>query len=66
MGSVVVGLYQRAEAITDSEVKQVVDILKVLLCYSNNSWPSVLARVLGGPEAVQRELVTLLEYLRMK
>jgi D-alanyl-D-alanine carboxypeptidase/D-alanyl-D-alanine-endopeptidase (penicillin-binding protein 4) len=39
---------------------KLVDILKVLLCYSNNFMAERIGETLGGPESVRRELVTSL------
>jgi len=61
MGSVVVGpVSTGAKLVLTQKSSKLVDILKVLLCYSNNFMAERIGESLGGPEAVQRELVTLL------
>src|SRR5207247_9783051 len=39
---------------------KLVDILKVLLCYSNNFMAERIGDTLGGPESVRRQLIALL------
>jgi D-alanyl-D-alanine carboxypeptidase len=50
-----------AKLLLTQKSSKLVDILKVLLCYSNNFMAERIGEALGGPDAVQRELVTLLE-----
>jgi D-alanyl-D-alanine carboxypeptidase/D-alanyl-D-alanine-endopeptidase (penicillin-binding protein 4) len=61
MGAVVVGpVSTGAKLLVTQKSSKLVDILKVLLCYSNNFMAERIGESLGGPEAVQRELVALL------
>jgi D-alanyl-D-alanine carboxypeptidase/D-alanyl-D-alanine-endopeptidase (penicillin-binding protein 4) len=61
MGQVVVGpVPNGARLLLTQKSSKLVDILKVLLCYSNNFMAERIGESLGGPDAVQRELVTLL------
>ena len=39
---------------------KLVDILKVLLCYSNNFMADRIGEALGGPESVRQQLITML------
>jgi D-alanyl-D-alanine carboxypeptidase/D-alanyl-D-alanine-endopeptidase (penicillin-binding protein 4) len=62
MGAVVVApVSTGAKLLLTQKSSKLVDILKVLLCYSNNFMAERIGEALGGPDAVQRELVTLLE-----
>jgi D-alanyl-D-alanine carboxypeptidase/D-alanyl-D-alanine-endopeptidase (penicillin-binding protein 4) len=61
MGTVVVGpVTSGAKLLLTQKSSKLVDILKVLLCYSNNFMAERIGESLGGPEAVERELITLL------
>src|SRR6266567_1133899 len=49
-----------AQALLTHKSSKLVDILKVLLCYSNNFMAERIGESLGGPESVRRELVSYL------
>jgi len=49
-----------AKLLLTQKSSKLVDILKVLLCYSNNFMAERIGETLGGPESVSRELVTYL------
>jgi D-alanyl-D-alanine carboxypeptidase/D-alanyl-D-alanine-endopeptidase (penicillin-binding protein 4) len=61
MGEVVVGpVAANAKLLLTQKSPRLVDILKVLLCYSNNFMAARLGDSLGGPESVTQQLVALL------
>jgi len=47
-----------AKLLFTQKSSQLVDILKVLLCYSNNFMAERIGEALGGPEAVRQQLIT--------
>ena len=49
-----------AKLLLTQKSSKLVDILKVLLCYSNNFMAERIGESLGGPESVRRELVRYL------
>ena len=58
MGSVVVGpVAPSAQLLLTQRSSKLVDILKVLLCYSNNFMAERIGEALGGPKAVQAQLI---------
>ncbi len=63
---VVMGEVQTASAppsarlVLTQKSSKLVDILKVLLCYSNNFMAERIGDTLGGPESVRRQLIALL------
>ena len=61
MGEVTVGpVTPNAKLLLTQKSSPLVDILKVLLCYSNNFMAARIGESLGGPESVKRQLVALL------
>ncbi|MFN2532050.1 MAG: D-alanyl-D-alanine carboxypeptidase [Pyrinomonadaceae bacterium] len=61
MGEVVVGnVSAAAKLLLTQKSSKLVDILKVLLCYSNNFMAERIGETLGGPNSVQQQLVTKL------
>lgn len=58
MGNVGVGpVAAGAKLLLTQKSSRLVDILKVLLCYSNNFMAERIGDTLGGPEAVQQQLI---------
>jgi D-alanyl-D-alanine carboxypeptidase/D-alanyl-D-alanine-endopeptidase (penicillin-binding protein 4) len=49
-----------AKLLLTQKSSKLVDILKVLLCYSNNFMAERIGESLGGPESVRQQLVALL------
>jgi D-alanyl-D-alanine carboxypeptidase/D-alanyl-D-alanine-endopeptidase (penicillin-binding protein 4) len=61
MGEVSVGsVVPSAKLLLTQRSSELVDILKVLLCYSNNFMADRIGEALGGPEAVRQRLITAL------
>ena len=61
MGDVVVGpVSSGAKLVLTQKSSPLVDILKVLLCYSNNFMAERIGESLGGPDSVRQQLSTLL------
>ena len=61
MGSVVVGsAAPRANLLLTHNSSKLIDVLKVLLCYSNNFMAERIGDSLGGVLSVERQLITLL------
>ncbi|HZE70662.1 MAG TPA: D-alanyl-D-alanine carboxypeptidase [Pyrinomonadaceae bacterium] len=61
MGEVVVNpVAAQARLLLSYSSSKLTDILKVLLCYSNNFMAERLGEILGGAESVQRQLVVAL------
>lgn len=59
MGGVLVApVAQSAKLLLTQRSSKLVDILKVLLCYSNNFMAARIGEALGGPEAVRQRLNT--------
>src|SRR5215217_8558722 len=59
MGEVVVGpVAPSAKLLLTQRSSKLVDILKVLLCYSNNFMAERIGEALGGPESVRQQLTT--------
>ncbi|HKG79000.1 MAG TPA: D-alanyl-D-alanine carboxypeptidase [Pyrinomonadaceae bacterium] len=59
MGEVVVGpVAPSAKLLLTQRSSKLVDILKVLLCYSNNFMAERIGEALGGPESVRQHLTT--------
>jgi len=50
-----------AKLLLTQKSSKLVDILKVLLCYSNNFMAARIGETLGGPDSVQQQLTTLLK-----
>ena len=50
-----------AKLLLTQKSSKLVDILKVLLCYSNNFMADRIGETLGGPESVRQQLITLLQ-----
>ena len=50
-----------AKLLLTQKSSRLVDILKVLLCYSNNFMADRIGETLGGPESVRQQLNTLLQ-----
>lgn len=62
MGGVTVApVSQGAKLLITQKSSRLVDILKVLLCYSNNFMAERIGESLGGPESVRLQLVSLLK-----
>lgn len=62
MGGVgVAPVAQGAKLLLTQKSSKLVDILKVLLCYSNNFMADRIGESLGGPEAVRQHLITTLK-----
>jgi D-alanyl-D-alanine carboxypeptidase len=49
-----------AKLLVTQKSSKLVDILKVLLCYSNNFMAERIGETLGGPESVRQQLITQL------
>jgi serine-type D-Ala-D-Ala carboxypeptidase/endopeptidase (penicillin-binding protein 4) len=61
MGGVAVGpVSPQARLLLTQKSSKLVDILKVLLCYSNNFMAERIGESLGGPDSVREELIKLL------
>jgi len=61
MGEVSVGpVAQGAKLLLTQKSSRLVDILKVLLCYSNNFMADRIGETLGGPESVRQQLIATL------
>ena len=61
MGAVTVGpVTPSAKLLLTQRSSKLVDILKVLLCYSNNFMAERIGEALGGPESVRQQLITQL------
>ncbi|HEV8366511.1 MAG TPA: D-alanyl-D-alanine carboxypeptidase [Pyrinomonadaceae bacterium] len=61
MGEIVVGpVSPGAKLLLTQKSSKLVDILKVLLCYSNNFMAARIGESLGGAESVRQQLVSLL------
>ena len=61
MNAVLVGpVAPTAKLLLTQKSSKLVDILKVLLCYSNNFMAERIGEGLGGPSSVQQQLTTLL------
>ena len=59
MGAVTVGpVAPAAKLLLTQRSSKLVDILKVLLCYSNNFMAERIGEALGGPESVRQRLTT--------
>ncbi len=59
MGGVVVApVVQSAKLLLTQRSSKLVDILKVLLCYSNNFMAERIGEALGGPESVRQRLIS--------
>lgn len=64
MGGVGVGaVAPGAKLLLTQRSSKLVDILKVLLCYSNNFMAERIGDALGGPEAVQQRLIAELKLM---
>jgi D-alanyl-D-alanine carboxypeptidase/D-alanyl-D-alanine-endopeptidase (penicillin-binding protein 4) len=62
MGGVdVAPVAQGAKLLLTQKSSRLVDILKVLLCYSNNFMADRIGETLGGPESVRQQLIALLQ-----
>ena len=62
MGDVAVGpVASTAKLLLTQRSSKLVDILKVLLCYSNNFMADRIGDALGGPEAVRQRLISELQ-----
>jgi D-alanyl-D-alanine carboxypeptidase/D-alanyl-D-alanine-endopeptidase (penicillin-binding protein 4) len=61
MGAVEVApVVPSAKLLLTQKSSRLVDILKVLLCYSNNFMAERIGEALGGPESVRQQLITQL------
>jgi len=61
MGAVTVApVAPAAKLLLTQRSSKLVDILKVLLCYSNNFMAARIGEALGGPESVRQRLITAL------
>jgi D-alanyl-D-alanine carboxypeptidase/D-alanyl-D-alanine-endopeptidase (penicillin-binding protein 4) len=61
MGAVVVGpVAPNAKLLLTQKSSPLVDVLKVLLCYSNNFMAARIGETLGGPDSVRQQLVQML------
>src|SRR6185369_16025075 len=61
MNAVLVGpVAPTAKLLLTQKSSKLVDILKVLLCYSNNFMAERIGEALGGPESVRQQLITQL------
>ena len=59
MGEVLVApVPESAKLLLTQRSSKLVDILKVLLCYSNNFMADRIGEALGGPESVRQQLIT--------
>ena len=64
MGGVdVAPVAEGAKLLLTQKSSRLVDILKVLLCYSNNFMADRIGETLGGPESVRQQLTTLLQLM---
>lgn len=62
MGGVgVAAVAPTAKLLLTQKSSKLVDILKVLLCYSNNFMADRIGESLGGPESVRQQLITTLK-----
>jgi len=62
MGAVAVApVTPTAKLLLTQRSSKLVDILKVLLCYSNNFMAERIGEALGGPESVRQQLITQLK-----
>jgi D-alanyl-D-alanine carboxypeptidase/D-alanyl-D-alanine-endopeptidase (penicillin-binding protein 4) len=62
MGGVdVAPVAQGAKLLLTQKSSRLVDILKVLLCYSNNFMADRIGETLGGPESVRQQLIASLQ-----
>jgi len=62
MGAVAVApVTPSAKLLLTQRSSKLVDILKVLLCYSNNFMAERIGEALGGPESVRQQLITQLK-----
>jgi D-alanyl-D-alanine carboxypeptidase/D-alanyl-D-alanine-endopeptidase (penicillin-binding protein 4) len=62
MGAVTVApVPSNAKLLLTQRSSKLVDILKVLLCYSNNFMAERIGDALGGPESVRQQLITQLK-----
>jgi serine-type D-Ala-D-Ala carboxypeptidase/endopeptidase (penicillin-binding protein 4) len=60
MGAVYVdSVPPRARLLLTHRSSKLVDVLKVLLCYSNNFMAERIGDTLGGPEGVRRQVITM-------
>jgi serine-type D-Ala-D-Ala carboxypeptidase/endopeptidase (penicillin-binding protein 4) len=63
MGEVLVApVPESAKLLLTQRSSRLVDILKVLLCYSNNFMADRIGEALGGPESVRQQLITNLGF----
>ena len=63
MGDVLVApVPESAKLLLTQKSSTLVDILKVLLCYSNNFMADRIGEALGGPESVRQQLITNLGF----
>jgi D-alanyl-D-alanine carboxypeptidase/D-alanyl-D-alanine-endopeptidase (penicillin-binding protein 4) len=63
LGEVVVApVPESAKLLLTQRSSTLVDILKVLLCYSNNFMADRIGEALGGPESVRQQLITNLGF----
>jgi D-alanyl-D-alanine carboxypeptidase len=63
MGEVLVApVPESAKLLLTQKSSTLVDILKVLLCYSNNFMADRIGEALGGPESVRQQLITNLGF----
>ena len=61
MGGVAVApVASTARLLLTQRSSKLVDVLKVLLCYSNNFMADRIGEALGGPESVRQQLITML------
>ncbi|HJP90628.1 MAG TPA: D-alanyl-D-alanine carboxypeptidase [Pyrinomonadaceae bacterium] len=59
MGEVIVApVVPSAKLLLTQRSSKLIDILKVLLCYSNNFMAERIGEALGGPESVRQQLIT--------
>ena len=58
MGAAVAPVAPAAKLLLTQRSSKLVDILKVLLCYSNNFMAARIGEALGGPESVRQRLIT--------
>ena len=64
MGGVdVAPVAQGARLLLTQKSSRLVDILKVLLCYSNNFMADRIGETLGGPESVRQQLIATLQLM---
>ncbi len=63
MGEVLVApVPESAKLLLTQKSSTLIDILKVLLCYSNNFMADRIGEALGGPESVRQQLITNLGF----